>query len=155
MHKTIGFAFLLVLALILNGCGASNGMSSGSGSINGNWSATLTNPDGSLAYNFSATLTKGTGSHLSITNLTYTNDQSCTALAVLNSAGGSFSISGSSNGSISGAFTMEEALANVGGPYLSLQGTLTNRMISGTWNLSGLVPPCSGNGSFTMQPASN
>jgi len=155
MYKTIGIASLLALALILTACGSGNSMSPGVSSINGNWIATLNNPDGSLAYKFSATLTQGSGSQLSITNLTYTTDESCTALGALNAAAGSFSITGSSHGSISGPFTMQEILTNVGGADLSLEGALSNGTISGSWNLTGLVPPCGGSGSFTMQPAPN
>jgi hypothetical protein len=140
MHKMIGLASLLALALILDGCGGSGS----SNNINGNWMATLNNPDGSVAYQFSATFTQGSGSELNITNLTYTTSSSCPALATTNSAGGSFA---------AGAFTMSEIFLNVGGPELNLQGPVGNDTISGQWTLSGLVPPCSGNGSFTMRPA--
>jgi hypothetical protein len=73
-------------------------------------------------------------------------------LAVPKATEGSFNVTGSSNGKVAGTFGMIEALNNVGGPELTLQGTLRNGMISGTWSVSGLVPPCSGNGSFTIAP---
>jgi hypothetical protein len=88
MHKNIVWASLLALALLLNGCGSSS--VPGRNSINGDWTATLTNSDGSRAYQFSATFTQGSGSELSITNLTYTVSSSCPTLAEANSAGGIF-----------------------------------------------------------------
>jgi hypothetical protein len=152
MRKATGIVILLFLGLTISGCGSSNASGLTPGNINGTWMATLTNPDGSIAYQFSATFTQSTGSELSITNLTYTASESCSALAVPKAAGGSFTVTGSSNGKVAGTFGMIEALNNVGGPELTLQGTLSNGTISGTWRVSGLVPPCSGNGLFTIAP---
>jgi len=47
---------------------------------------------------------------------------------------------------------MSEVLANVGGPELILQGTVSDGTISGTWNVTGLVPLCSRSGTFTIVP---
>jgi hypothetical protein len=143
MHKRIAWASLLAVALFLDGCGSSS--VPGRNNINGDWTATLTNSDGSLAYQFSATFTQGSGSELSITNLTYTTSSSCPVLASLNSAGGSFTPS-------TETLAMSEIFMNVGGPMLSLQGKLSSGTISGQWTLNGLVPPCSGSGTFMMQP---
>jgi hypothetical protein len=153
--RKIGFATLLVLvlALIVSGCGSSQIMGAIPNNINGNWTATLINTNGSVAYQFSATFTQQSGSTLSITNLTYTIDSPCPALAVADEAAGSFTATGSSSGRVAGNFAMSEILTNVGGPELTLQGTLSNGTISGTWSVNGLVPICSGNGTFTMQPA--
>jgi len=151
MYRTIGLASLLAFALILDACGSSNAPLAGIDNINGNWTATLTNSDGSLAYQFSATFTQGSGSELSITNLTYTTN-SCSALAIMHAAQGSFVVTGGSNGKVTGTFGMSEVLLNVGGPTLNLQGKTANGTISGVWTVTGLVPPCSGNGLFTIQP---
>jgi hypothetical protein len=36
------------------------------------------------------------------------------------------------------------------GNTLTLNGTLTNSTIMGTWTLTGLTSGCTGNGNFTM-----
>jgi hypothetical protein len=145
MHKAMRITILLVLGLTMAGCGSSNGANPGSGNINGAWTATLKNADGSIFSQFSATLTKGTGSELSITNLTFTIPSPCRFSGGWG-AGGSFTPT-------NGTFGMSMAAENVGGPMLTLQGTLSNGMISGMWSASGLVPPCSGSGTFTIQPS--
>ena len=143
MCNKILWASLLAVALVLGGCGSSGTLTSNN--INGNWTATLTNSDGSLAYQFSATFAQGSGSELSITNLTYTASSACPALTSEGQVQGSFAVA-------TGAFAMTQTLLNVGGPILSLQGKAGNGRISGQWTLSGLVPRCSGNGSFTISP---
>jgi hypothetical protein len=157
MAKTVPLTILFALGITLTlaGCGSTTriGGLPPANNINGNWTATLTNPEGSVAFRFTATFTQESGSELSITNLVYTTSEVCPAMAVLSSAGGSFTSMGSSNGKIAGTFQMSEILNNVGGPMLTLQGTLSNSTISGTWSVSGLVPPCSGNGTFTIVPA--
>jgi hypothetical protein len=141
MRKVTQITMLLVLGPAVAGCGSS----SFSGLINGTWTATLTNADGSITYQFSATFAQATGSNLNITNLTFTTAGACD-FAVAGGAGGSFSPS-------SRAFAMSMVELNVGGDILALQGTLSNGTISGTWSASGLVPSCSGNGTFTIQPS--
>jgi len=143
VHRIIALASLLAVALFSGECGSSNTPTQNN--INGNWTAALTNPDGSLAFRFSATFAQGSGSQLSITDLTYTSSSSCPVLASMNSAGGTFTAT-------SGTFTMGEIFTNVGGPALDLQGKASNSLISGQWTLSGVLPECSGNGSFTIQP---
>lgn len=142
MHKATGITILLVLGLTMAGCGSSP---RGSGGINGNWNATLANTDGSTFAQFSATFAQGTGSELNITNLTFTTPGPCHFFGGWGAAG-SFTPT-------DGTFGMSMAAENVGGPTLSLQGTLSSGRISGTWSASSLVPPCSGNGTFTIQPS--
>jgi len=133
------FAFTLTIA----GCGSS-GM--GTANINGTWTATLTNANGSPAYQFSVTLAQGSDNNLTITDLAFRAPGACD-FAIPPAAQGSFTPA-------SRAFTMSMvAGGDVGAPVLSLQGTLSNGTISGTWSANGLIPPCSGSGSFTIQPA--
>jgi hypothetical protein len=73
-------------------------------------------------------------------------------LASMNSAGGSFALTGSSNGRVTGTFTMVEASPAIIGPSLNLQGAVSNDTISGQWTLGSGVADCTGNGSFTMHP---
>jgi hypothetical protein len=146
MHKVTGITILLALlltpGLIMPGCGSGTA-SPGSSNINGTWAATLKDADGSTAYQFSATFAQGSGSNLSITNLMFTNPGPC-LLSGGSGAGGSFTPT-------NGAFELKMASADVGGPLVSLQGTLVNGGISGTWSATGLIPPCSGNGTFAIQ----
>lgn len=139
MAKT-GLITVLALTLAIAGCGSTG---RGTTNINGNWTATLINTDGSLAYQFSATFTQGSDDNLTITNLTFTTPGACDFVAA--PAQGSFTPANR-------AFAMSMAELNVGGDMLALQGTLSDSTISGTWSASGLVPPCSGNGSFTIKP---
>jgi hypothetical protein len=143
MRKAAKITILLALGMTLVACGSSGGLRSGN--INGAWTATLTNPNGSMAYQFSATFTQGTGGALSVTNLNFTVPGPCLLSGALG-AQGSFTPT-------DGSFGVSMAALDVGGPMLSLQGTLSNNMISGTWTASATLPPCSGNGSFTIQPA--
>jgi len=136
----MGLITLLALTLAIAGCGSSG---TGPANINGNWSATLTNADGSLAYRFSATFTQGSDDNLIITNLRFTTAGACV-----------FSVAGETQGSFTATnriFAMSLAELNVGGPMLALQGNLSHGVISGSWSAGGLVPPCSGNGRFTIQ----
>jgi hypothetical protein len=146
MHKQIGIIVLLLLALGLNtlGCGSGTGATPVSGSINGAWAATLTNADGSLAYQFTATFTQGTGTELSITNLTFANPGPCLSGDL--GAAGSFAPA-------TEAFGMSMVSPAIIGPYLNLQGTLSEGQISGTWSTSSGVQSCNGSGTFTIQPS--
>lgn len=135
---------LIALGLTMAGCGNSTAGSSGVNGINGNWSADLTNADGSIAYRFTATFTQGPGGVLNVTNLQVVPDGPC--LFTGEAAGGSFT-------SASGAFGLSMSEMNVGGPIASFQGTSGPGRISGAWTASGVLPQCSGNGTFTMQPS--
>ena len=137
MYKATEITVLLVLVLAITACGSPS-----SGNINGNWTATLANADGSVAYRFSATLARGTDSVLNVTNLTFTTPGPCMSAA--EPATGSFTPT-------SGAFALSMASPDVGGPLMSLEGTLSDSGISGTWSASVVLLPCSGNGTFTMQ----
>jgi hypothetical protein len=147
VHKQIAtiVLLLLTLGLSMSGCGSSTGANPGSGNIYGAWTATLSNPDGSIAYQFSATFTQGTGTVLNITNLTFTNPGAC-LLSNEPGAQGTFTPANE-------AFGMSMVSPDVGGPMMNLQGTLTNGRISGTWSATALLPPCSGNGTLTIQPS--
>jgi len=40
--------------------------------------------------------------------------------------------------------------ATPSGNTLTLQGTVNNNAITGTWTLTGLTPGCTGSGNFTL-----
>jgi len=136
-------ATLLAFTLAIIACGSS-GM--GTTNINGNWTATLTNANGSPAYQFSVTLAQGSDNSLTITDLAFRAPGACDFVTPP-TAQGSFTAT-------SRAFAMSMvAGGDVGAPVLDLQGALSNSTISGTWSASGVIPPCSGSGNFTIQPA--
>jgi hypothetical protein len=137
-------AILLGLALVLGGCGNSN--STTSGNINGNWSATLTNTDSTPAFAFTTSFSQMSGNSVSVTNFTFTTTSPCFVSGETETA--SFILSGNFMGSVTGAFQLTVKSGNPSGDTLTLQGTVTNNTISGTWTLVGINSGCSGSGNF-------
>jgi hypothetical protein len=144
---TIG---LLLLGLIMAGCGSGSG--SNSGNINGNWKASLTNTDGTPAYAFSTAFTQNGDGTVSVTNFSFTSAGSCFDSQSTNETG-SFALTGNFNGNVSGTFGMTITTMFPGAvtqDVLTLQGTVSGgNTITGTWNLTG-TPGCKGNGNFTI-----
>jgi hypothetical protein len=140
-------ALPVVFALILGGCG---GGSSSAGNINGTWTAALTNSDGTPAFNFTTSFTQASGTAVSVTNLNFTTSSDCFSSQTAET--GTFGFSGNFNGNATGTFGMTISTlfpAAQTNNVLTLQGTMSNNTISGTWTLTG-VPGCTGNGSFTV-----
>jgi outer membrane lipopolysaccharide assembly protein LptE/RlpB len=144
--KTLGTIFVLGIALVLAACGSN----SNSNIINGNWTAALLNSSsgGSPIFNFTTTLTQSSGSSVSVTNLNFTTSSPCFASG--STATGGFTLSGNLNGVTSGGFQMNIQSTGSSTNLLTLQGTVSNNTISGTWSLSGTTSGCSGSGQFTM-----
>jgi hypothetical protein len=144
--KTLGTIFVLGIALVLAGCGSN----SNSNIINGNWTAALLNSSsgGSPIFNFTATFTQSSGSDVTITNLNFTTSSPCFASG--STATGGFTLSGNLNGVTSGGFQMNIQSTGSSSNLLTLQGTVSNNTISGTWSISGTTSGCSGSGQFTM-----
>jgi hypothetical protein len=144
--KTLGTIFVLGIALVLAGCGSN----SNSNIINGNWTAALLNSSsgGSPVFNFTTTLTQSSGSSVSVTNLSFTTSSPCFASG--STATGGFTLSGNLNGVTSGGFQMNIQSTGSSNNLLTLQGTVSNNTISGTWSVSGTTSGCSGSGQFTM-----
>jgi hypothetical protein len=142
--KQCGIAMVLVLGLLLTACGGGN--SSNVGTINGNWTATLTNNDTTPAFTFTTSLTQNSGAVVSGANLTFTfSSTDC-----FTSGGtqmGSFVLTGNMNGGVTGAFQLTIVSGTPAGNTLVLTGTLTGNTIAGQWVLSG---GCAGQGTFTM-----
>ena len=133
---------VLALCLMLVSCG---GGSSGSpGTINGNWSATLTgtgtSPNVPVTIQFTVTLNQTSPPNVDATNFTPPN--SCFSNPSMLSS--TFS---------SGAFTLKivafsGAFANV----MNLQGNLDGNTITGNWTFTGGASQqsCSASGTFKM-----
>lgn len=140
MFAVLGFASLLA------GCGTSS-----NSTINGNWTAALMSSSSSSSpvFNFTVTLAEASGGGLSITNLNFTTANAC--FATDSTATGGFSLSGNMNGVTSGGFQMNiQSQPGGGNNQLTLQGTVNNNTITGTWSLTGTTSGCTGSGSFTM-----
>ena len=147
MKHFLGLVFLLALATAGAGCGSSSNSNSNN-SINGNWTANLTNPDGSPAFSFTTDFTQQSGNSISVTNFKFTTDSPCFSGGTTET--GSFGISGNFNGSVAGTFGMNVASTSSGtNNKLSLQGAVSGNTITGTWTLTG-ASGCSGNGTFTI-----
>lgn len=142
--KQLGIAILLALGLTLGACGGGN--SSNSTAINGNWTATLTNPDGTAAFAFTMTLNQSGGNSVSVSNFSFTTAEPCFGSA--GSETGSFSLTSNINGNPTGSYQMTIQSANPSGNVLTLNGTLNNSTIGGTWSLVG--SGCTGGGNFTV-----
>ena len=144
--RRAALAAIFAYAIILAGCGTSSGNNNPS-SINGNWTATLTNPEGTQDFSFTTTLTSTSSTGVTVTNLNFTTQSSCFSGGT--TATGAFTLTGTTNGVSNGGFQMTIQSVPPGNT-LTLNGTLTNNTISGTWTLAGVMSGCNGSGSFTM-----
>ena len=146
MHKLIALTILLTLSL--TGCG------SGSGNINGAWTANLiTPPGGTPVFAFQTTIAGGGGGAFQISNFTFTTAGPCFT-GYTTTETGTVTLSGDYNGHVAGSFslvisTMFPAVTN---NVLTLNGTVADKTITGAWTLTG-SPGCSGNGVFTATRA--
>jgi hypothetical protein len=134
------FSFLL-LALVGCGSGSSN-------TVNGNWNASLTNPDGSPAFSFTTTLNQNNGTTITGTNLHFNTANAC--FSSINSETGGFTLSGNTSGVVTGGFELTVQSGTPSGNVLTMTGTVANNTITGTWTLTGVTSGCSGSGNFTM-----
>jgi hypothetical protein len=95
-------SILATVVMMLGACGGGGGSNT---SINGNWSATLTNTDGATALAFTVTLTgNSSSSGVSVTNLSFTTASSCFGSGTTGIA--TFTTTGTVNGVTSGNFQM-------------------------------------------------
>jgi hypothetical protein len=113
------------------------------------WSATLSNST-ATTFTFTTDLTVNASGSLGTTNFNLTlNNTPCTFPATTES--GSFTISGNFNGQVSGSFQYVITSTGAETNVLTLNGTVSNGLIAGTWSVSGATN-CTGNGTFTMNP---
>jgi hypothetical protein len=144
--KQFGMAIILALGLTLIACGG--GSSSSAATVTGNWTATLTNTDGTPAFAFTTSLMQNSGTVVTGTNLSFTTSTACFTSG--GSQTGSFVLSGNFNGNITGAFQLTITSGVPAGNTLTLQGSVNNNTITGTWTLTGVTSGCTGSGNFTM-----
>jgi hypothetical protein len=145
--KSLGIALIVGLAVALAACGGGSNNST----INGTWTAGLTDANQNTVFAFTATFTQGSGTSVNITNLTFSTQNGC--FDSIASESGTFALSGNANGNVTGTFGM----AIVSGPptnTLTLSnGQVANNTITGTWTLTGTGTGCTGSGAFTMNPS--
>jgi len=145
--KKITAIALLGLSLILSSCGANSHLV---GNINGLWKATLSS-SGADTFTFMTDLTVNADGSLGSTSFNLTlNSTPCTFPSTTES--GSFTISGNFNGQVSGTFHYVIESTGVEVNTLTLDGTVSGGVISGTWKVTGATANCTGNGTFTMNP---
>ena len=146
--KKIGIVFVLMLGMLLVGCGNSNVTP---GNINGTWSAVLTSTGGGATlFNFVTALTVNSDGSLSVVNFTFNSSDPCFVSGDTES--GSFTLSGDFNGHVTGKFHFIVQSTVPVGSVLTLDGTANGKSITGTWTLTGGTG-CAGNGNFTMTQA--
>lgn len=145
--KQLGIAMLLVLGLMLSACGSGSSTSSNS-NLNGNWTAALSNPDGTPAFAFTTSLLQNSGTVVSVTNLRFTTATPCFASG--GSATAAFVLSGNFNGNVAGTFQLNIQSGTPSGNVFTVQGTVKDNTIVGTWTLVGVTSGCAGSGNFTM-----
>ena len=141
--QRVGVVLLSIWLLGLIACGGGS-----SNTINGNWSATLNNEDGSPAFSFRTTLNQNNGTTITGTNLAFNTATPC--FSSVHSETGGFTLSGNTNGTVSGGFELTVQSGNPSGNVLTMTGTVANNTITGTWTLTGVTSGCTGSGNFTM-----
>jgi hypothetical protein len=145
--KKITAIALLSVSLILSSCGSNSRLA---GNINGLWAATLSS-SGAATFNFMTNLTVNADGSLGSSSFNITlNNLPCTFPATTES--GSFTISGNFNGQVSGTFQYVITSTGSAVNTLTLNGTVSGGVITGTWTVSGATN-CTGNGTFTMIPS--
>ena len=134
-------AIVLGLGLLMAACATDRT------SINGTWTAILSNNDGSEAFDFTTSLVAISNNGLNVTYLNFNNQSPC--FPGTSTATGAFVVSGTFNGVSSGGFQLT-VNSNTGSNQLQLNGTLHNNSVAGTWTLTGTGSGCTGSGTFVM-----
>jgi hypothetical protein len=137
---------LLVVSTMLSSCGGGGSTSS---TVTGNWTAALSNPDASPAFAFTTSLNQSSGStSVNVTTLSFSTSTQCFSSGSTET--GSFVLSGNFNGQTQGTYQMTIQSGTPSGNLLTLQGSVKDNTISGTWTLTGGTSGCSGTGNFVM-----
>jgi hypothetical protein len=145
--KSIWLVLTSALIFISVGCGGGNSQTN---TVTGNWTAALSNPDGSPALAFTTSLKQNSGSStVNVNNLSFTSSSAC--FPGTSTATGAFAMSGDFNGQTKGSFQMTvQSGTTMSGNLLTLQGSVNNNTVSGTWTLTSVTSGCAGSGNFTM-----
>jgi hypothetical protein len=131
------------VGLTLVGCGSNN---TNPATINGTWNATLTDSNNVEAFTFGTSLVVNSDGSLSISNFTFISNSPCFVSG--ETAAGTFTLTGNTNGKVNGTFGFTVNSGNPAGNMVNLTGTANGNTITGTWTMTGTG--CSGTGTFTM-----
>jgi hypothetical protein len=115
--------------------------------LNGGWNATLTDTGNSTAFTFGMSLLVNGDGTLNVSHFNFTTTSPC--FVAEESETGSFTLSGTLGGSVTGKFGLVVQSGSPVGNTLKLSGTANGNTVSGTWTLTGGTG-CTGSGLFTM-----
>jgi len=124
--KQFAVAVVVVVGLVLIGCGSSN--NSSSNFINGNWNASLMSGGNSPVFAFGASMTANNDGSLNITNFSFTTSSPCFASET---ESGSFTFGGNFNGNVNGKFGTTVQSSTPTGNTLTLTGAASGNTITG------------------------
>ena len=150
--KVFAVSLLLIFVLSLIACGGgyggnSSGTTTTTSGVDGNWTTTMLNSSGAQVMVFTSAISHSGTYTVTATNMQFTTGMACFPTGA--SATGAVMPSGNAN-----SFGMTIQSANTTGTMnttvLTLQGSLTNATVSGTWTMNGITSGCSGSGSFSM-----
>lgn len=140
--KQFAVTVLLLLGLVLVGCGSNN-----PANLNGTWNATLMSGSTAPVFTFGTALSVSGNGSLNVTSFNFTTNSPCFAGGETET--GSFTMSGNFSGQTHGSFGMTISSISPSGNTMVLNGTDVGNTITGTWTLTG-SSGCTGSGTFTM-----
>lgn len=142
-------AVLLLLDVILIGCGFSNSNFNkpSPNNVNGTWKATLVGGDKATMFQFGAALTADSNGLLTFSNFSLTTDSACFVDGETETGSVTFGqdLASSPNGLFAMGIQSKPPSQNT----LTLSGKQGGTNIAGSWSLTGDAG-CSGSGTFTM-----
>jgi hypothetical protein len=144
------FIWLMLASALVFSTACGGGNSQTNNTVTGNWTAALSDPSGSPALAFTTSLKQNSGSStVAVNNLSFTTSTAC--FPGSSTATGAFVLNGDFNGQTKGSFQMTvQSGTTMSGNLLTLQGTVNNNVVSGSWTLTGATSGCAGSGNFTM-----
>jgi len=167
--KKLAFLTLLALGLAVSGCGNSSPSTTASTTTSGNWEVVLTGGTGQASLlDFTTAFSVTNSGPLDVTSVSFFNNGACFPPGLnQETETGSATLTTSSTGQVTGTLTMTVQSINPPGNTLTLLngnltgtsngttttiGTLSNGVVTGTWQLTGGQgdPSCTGGGNFLM-----
>ena len=140
-------AILLLLALMLTGCGSTNN-NTAQNTASGSWQAQLSGGAGvASGFSFITAFTVAGNGALGITYLQFINTAPC--FATIGSDSGTLIVTTNSSNVVTGTLSFTVTSSVPAGNKLTLTGTESANTITGTWQASG-NSDCTAAGTFTM-----
>jgi len=139
-------AILLVMTVLLSGCGSSSTPSqTAPGS---SWQLSTTGGAGDASgFSFIVQFTVNVDASLNITYFQFLTSNPC--FAAVSSENGTLIVTTNAQGVLTGPFTFNVQASSPAGNSLTFMGNEDGTMITGSWTVAG-SSSCTGNGSFTM-----